>query len=125
MSEESRDRSVANEGSQATKPFEIAIDVSKTLLTVATAVITLTITFSKDILGSATSDQKHLLAVAWLFFFLSILGGVWLLYAANGSISRTSPGSIYGSNTGVPMAVQQVCFVLGLLLTGIFGVVAL
>jgi hypothetical protein len=118
------DRSAVPGDDRATKPFEIAIDVSKTLLTLATAVITLTITFSKDILGSATPDQKHLIAVAWLFFFLSILGGVWLLYAANGSISSATPGSIYNSNTAVPMGVQQVCFVIGLLLTGIFGLLA-
>ncbi len=112
----------------ATKPFEIAIDVSKQILTLAAAVITLTITFSKDILGSATMDERHLLAVAWLFFFISILGGAWFLYAANGSVSAIIGGtssSIYDSNTAIPMGVQQVSFVIGLLLTGIFGVVAL
>lgn len=110
------------------KPFEVAIDIAKQLLTLSTAIITLTITFSKDFLGAATGFQKGLLSVAWLFFFLSVLGGVWLLYAANGSLAEADPNqrhSIYDSNTAIPMGVQQVCFVIGLALTGWFGALAL
>jgi hypothetical protein len=92
------------------KPFEVAIDVSKQLLTLSTAIITLTITFSKDILGGTSNNEKHLLAFAWLSFFISILGGIWFLYAANGSISEMAneSKSIYDSNTAIPMGVQQV-----------------
>src|SRR5438552_3945033 len=106
------------------KQFEVAIDVAKHLLTLSTAIITLTITFSKDVLGMATHGQKTLLSVAWLFFFVSVLGGVWLLYAANGSLSETDPAkkhSIYDLNTAIPMGVQQISFVVGLGLTGWFG----
>jgi hypothetical protein len=110
------------------KPFEVAIDVAKQLLTLSTAIITLTITFSKDVLGSTTAFDKGLLSVAWLFFFVSVLGGIWLLYAANGSLSETDAStrrSIYDSNTAIPMGVQQVCFIVGLALTGWFGALAL
>jgi hypothetical protein len=111
----------------AVKQFEVAIDVSKQLLTLATAVITLTITFSKDILGGATHGPRPLLALAWLFFFLSILGGVWLLYAANGSISQMDQRrrEIFDSNTAIPMGIQQICFVLALGFTGLFGAIAI
>jgi hypothetical protein len=108
------------------KPFEVAIDIAKQLLTLSTAIITLTITFSKDFLGAATGFQKGLLSVAWLFFFVSVLGGVWLMYAANGSLADlTRRHSIYDSNTAIPMGIQQVCFVAGLALTGWFGALAL
>jgi hypothetical protein len=112
---------------KAMKAFDVAIDVAKQLLTLATAVITVTITFSKDILGGATNGRMTLLAVAWLFFFISILGGVWFLYAASGSISEmnNTPRKIYDLNTAIPMGIQQVCFVIGLALTGIFGIMAI
>src|SRR5690348_6779335 len=113
-----------SEGDASVKQFEVAIDIAKQLLTLSTVIITLTITFSKDFLGGATPGQKTLLSVAWLLFFVSVLGGVWLLYAANGSLSEADPAkrhSIYDLNTAIPMGVQQIGFVVGLALTGWFG----
>jgi hypothetical protein len=110
-----------------TKQFDVACDIAKTLLTLATAVLTLTITFSKDIITSSTSSDRIFLEIGWGLFFLSILGGVWLLFAASGSVAGIAAGkthTIYDGNTAIPMGIQQVAFVLGIILMGVFGIVA-
>jgi hypothetical protein len=108
-----------------TKEFEVAIDVDKSLVALATAVLTVTISFSKEIVGNATSGEEVLLALSWVAFFLSILFGVWLFYAAIGSISDIGKGknhSIYDSNTAIPMGGQQLLFLIAVVCTAIFGI---
>lgn len=110
------------------KEFDTAIDIAKALITLATAILTLTITFSKDLIASTSQRDKDVIAAAWCLFFISILGGVWLLYSANGSISDIAKGTdhrIYDGNTAIPMGIQQVSFVVGVILTAVFGILAI
>jgi len=110
-----------------TKQFDMATDIAKALLTLATGVLTLTITFSHDLVTTVNGSHKGLLEWGWGLFFGSIFGGVWLLYAANGSVSNIAKGTrqtIYDKNVAIPMALQQVTFVVGIVLMGIYGITA-
>jgi hypothetical protein len=112
---------------ELTKQFDTAADIAKALLTLSTAILTLTITFLKDITTTATAADKVFLGVGWAFFFISICGGIWLLYAVLGSEKEIAAGTahtVYDGNTAVPMAVQQLCFLVGVLALGAFGVAA-
>ena len=68
------------------KSFDFAADVSKQLITLSTAIITVTITFSKDILGGGTDTNKYWLLAAWGMFVVTIFFGVWTLMALTGSL---------------------------------------
>lgn len=106
------------------------VDVSKQVVTLATAIITVTIAFSKDIVGAAnlSAGDKWLVGGAWGLLVVSILAGVWCMYAATASIEKGDSGSsvsVYDTNVAIPMGVQQVAFALALVLIVIFGVSAL
>jgi hypothetical protein len=111
------------------KSFDLAVDIGKQLIALATGIIALTITFSKDVLGGDIGGgQKALLVIAWLLYLVSVIAGIWMLYAVAGSLSAAEDGevtSIYSTNVKVPMGIQQVCFVVAVLLTIIFGIVTL
>ena len=111
------------------KPFDVAIDVAKQLVTLSTAIVTLTVSFWKDIVTPAAVNtaDRVIIGSAWILYLLSILCGMWCLYAINGSIARPSqppqaPRSIYDSNIALPMGGQQLTFLLAIILTVAFGI---
>ena len=54
------------------KAFDFAADVTKQLITLSTAIITITITFSKDIINLADSAAKNYLLWAWILFIATV-----------------------------------------------------
>src|SRR5687768_11657747 len=55
------------------KAFDFAADATKQLVTLAIGVVTLTITFAKDVVKVASGPQKVLLTLAWIVYLLSIV----------------------------------------------------
>lgn len=69
------------------KAFDFAVDLTKQLITLSTAIITLTVTFSKDIIGGiVNSTNRYLLLFSWIFFIISILLGLLTLMALTGNL---------------------------------------
>jgi hypothetical protein len=69
------------------KAFEFTADASKQMIVLATAVIGLSITFQKDLLGGAPA-QNNLIRWAWGFYFASVFLGVVTLLALTGSLGN-------------------------------------
>jgi hypothetical protein len=113
---------------QRKKAFEFAQDVAKQLITLATAVIAITLTYGKDFAQHATGGTRHLVAFSWYFFLVSILFGLVTLMALTGNLesaaSNNTPPSIRTRNVTGPAAVQIFCFLSGMLLAILFGVFA-
>ena len=111
------------------KAFDFAADLAKQLITLATGIITITITFAKDFLPrEATPDAKRWAMCAWCAFLISIVCGVWMLMALTGTLDQ-KPGKSYpistrGSNVTIPAALQVLFFLAGLLLTIVFAMIA-
>lgn len=107
------------------KAFDFAQETVKQLLSLATAVIALTITFSKDIVGGLPDTTRGFLAAAWFFYLLSVVAGVWTLMAMTGTLEPKKqdsvPISIRGYNVTWPAIVQVVSFLVGLIFTVVFG----
>ena len=108
------------------KAFDFAADLAKQLITLATGIITITITFAKDFLPrGATPDAKRWAMCAWYAFLISIVCGVWTLMALTGTLEQktgtTRPISIRGANVTMPAALQILFFLAGLLLTIAFA----
>jgi hypothetical protein len=115
------------------KAFEFAQDSVKLMITLATGIITLTITFSKDFLGpNSVSDlSRHYALLSWVFFLASVGLGLWTLFALTGCLGAIGDKiynacpSIYGKNITIPAILQIICFFLGLFWTVMFGIIAL
>lgn len=104
------------------KSFDFAAGVAKQLITLSTAFITITITFSKDI----TKDHSGIICLylSWIAFGLTIVFGIWTLMALTGTLKFTIKDdnkSIYDKNIKNPALAQVILFILALLFTIIYG----
>ncbi len=124
------------------KSFDFAAETTKQLITISTAIITLTVTFSKDILGGAENAPRNLLVWTWAIFIVSIICGVMTLMTLTGTLQpmkkiepEASPPlsdeekeknlldkiNINNSNIRFFSIGQSLFFVAAIIMTGIFG----
>lgn len=116
---------------QVKKAFDFAADLVKQLISLATGIIALTITFSKDFLQSKSAPiARNFAMVAWSAFVVSIFCGIWALMSLTGTLDQKSgpkpaPVTIRAPNIIVPSALQILFFVGGLVMTIIFAIEAI
>jgi hypothetical protein len=106
--------------------FAFAQDTTKQLLTLATGIIAVSITFAKDFVKEVPPGATPWAIAAWGCLLASVLFGLWALLALTGSLEPTgrptAAVSIRGWNVRLPAALQILAFFGGLLLTVVFGV---
>ena len=113
--------------SNVEKSFDFAADLSKQLITLASGIIAITVTFSKDIFTGAPVGVENWLIASWIVFFISILGGIWSLMALTGTldpINKEVKISIQEANCRIPALFQIVLFLVGLSLTITYAIKA-
>jgi hypothetical protein len=110
---------------RVSRSFDVAQEVVKQLIALATAVVTVTITFLSDVLGSAPGGAKILLGAGWLVYLLSVLLGIATLMSMSGTLSRDTQASIYGGNIRLTAGIQIGLFLLGTGLIIAFAIWAL
>ena len=71
---------------QLQKAFDFASESCKQLLTLSTAVLTLTITFEKDVVGAGSASVRRWLALAWVVYMVSIIAGGAMLLNLTGNL---------------------------------------
>jgi hypothetical protein len=92
------------------KAFDFAADLTKQLITLATAIIGAIVTF----FDKAHLERYGALKIPLLIYLVSILFGVWTLMALTGTLGRVGAGPVlYSRNIQVPSAVQIVTFLFG------------
>lgn len=109
--------------------FEFASDLSKQLITLSTAILALTITFTKDILG-VKGKPIHLLLISWIFYLVSIFFGIWSLMALTGTLvpvdnADSNEVTELGFNVRLPAALQILTFILSTALIIRYGWISL
>jgi hypothetical protein len=127
------------------KAFDFAADTTKQLITLATGIIALAITFSKDIIGASELSNSELIFWSWGLFIFSIFCGIWTLLALTGNLQPMSKTNnvniektdieansnelnnycetnINTKNVKIPSILQILSFIIGLILTVLFGV---
>lgn len=111
------------ETTNRTKSFDYAQDVTKQVLTLATGVVTITLTFLKDIAKQAPSDARVLLYVGWALFALSILAGVATLLNLTGHVEKAEAKAraIYADGIRLFSFLQLLFFFLAVCCTVYFG----
>jgi hypothetical protein len=108
---------------RTTAAFGFAKDSTTQLITLATGVMALTITFFSDLLekGDHQNNAAHnhiwLMKTSWVLYFVSIIFGVWTLYAMTGTLGN-EPGdlrhkSLYSWNIRLPSMIQIITFLFG------------
>jgi hypothetical protein len=104
------------------KAFDFAQEATKQLITLATGIIALTITFLTDVLE--TEGSAGFLQAAWVMFLVSIVFGMLTLLALAGNLERPGEGrgpSIYRGNIVAFSACQVLAFSVAMTLTLVFG----
>ena len=114
---------------QTKAAFASASDIAKQLITLASGILALEVTFAKNIMDAKLDQNaKYLLTGSWILFLLSVTAGVWTLLALTGSLGKLgplTPSAIYGSNVRIPAFFQILLFLGGLGLSVWFGIRAL
>ena len=106
------------------KAFDFSADLTKQMITLATGIITLTITFNKDFMTHPGNGPKGYAYIAWYFFLTSIAFGVLTLAALTGNLDakdKTAAPTIYAPNIVVLSIVQFLTFGIGMFLTILFA----
>jgi hypothetical protein len=104
------------------KTFDYAIDLTKQLLTLGTAVLALTITIGRD----AGTGRQGLLLTAWFAFLISIICGIAGLYALMTEFAPRRDGrearpSVASWRVRSPLLLQIVAFALGTVFLVAYG----
>jgi hypothetical protein len=105
------------------KAFEFAQETTKQLLTLATGILALTITFLHDLAANAPTWSVYVLALGWLASLVSVVAGVLTLMTLTGNIVNPA-FDVYEPNTRSMAKIQFLAFVAGTALTIVFGVAA-
>ena len=118
------DRSTSGVDVRLQKSFDYAIEVTKQLLTLGTAVLALTVTVGVDV-GRGKHDSY--LLTAWAAFFVSIICGIWTLFALmtefappRGQEDDGLP-SVRSSRVRGPSLIQIVAFATGTAFLVLYG----
>jgi hypothetical protein len=127
-------------GDYIKKAFDFVSDSTKQLITLATAILTLTVTFASSIFGTLTQagkatavipkDARWWLGIAWVFYLVSIVAGLVALFAWVSALqppsgSSTNAPSVWTGSARVMSGVQQITFFLATLAIVIFGIIGL
>jgi hypothetical protein len=99
---------------EATKlGFEFAKELTFQLITLSTAVVALTITFIKEVLGGLSASAASRIQVAWACYIVSIIAGIWTAMALTGTLLSESTVKTIEFNVQLPAVIQILAFLLG------------
>ncbi|HEX2903740.1 MAG TPA: hypothetical protein VHO01_09820 [Jatrophihabitans sp.] len=105
--------------------FTFAQGVVQQVLTLATGITTLTLTFFDQFAPHPSSWAKGVLITSWAVLALSILAGVGALMTMAGNLESEASPRIYSANTRKMAGAQIVLFAVGVVLTVVAGALAI
>jgi hypothetical protein len=106
--------------------FEYARDTSKQLTALATGVIALTATFSKEYVANTPQNLERYVIISWILLLVSVGCGQWCIMSLTGILGSQKtpppPLSVYTKSIQLPAILQVVSFFTGLCLIIAFAV---
>lgn len=116
-----------NDAERRKLAFDFARDCAKQLITLSTAIVTLTITFSNGLLQTVSDWTWMILGLAWFTYFVSIGGGLLHLFAMTEALEPPPDQALVPASIRSPLSlraalVQQVAFAVATALVIIFGI---
>lgn len=107
--------------------FDLVTEITKQVITLATGIIAISITFSKDFATHTSAASKDLFVWSWSFFVVSIIAGLMTLMASAGvqqeAVDRGQEPSIKAGNLRLLGGVQLLSFLVAIILTVVAGAV--
>ena len=107
------------------KAFDFCADAAKQLITLATGIVALTITFAKDFVTNVNQGAKLWVYWAWPIYLLSIICGMFALQAMTAQLEPKTPTSQEPTIRGAAAfysLLQIISFGLAILFTIIFAI---
>jgi hypothetical protein len=105
--------------------FNSANELAKQLITLATGILALSITFIRDILKNNAHVVIWPLTCAWVSYLLSVCFGIWTMMAITGTIFEATQNptnsATYEMNISVPALLQILAFIIGTILLIVYG----
>lgn len=104
--------------------LEFAADVAKQLITLATGVIALTVTFTRDLVARASRWAMICLRTSWVFYSLSVLFGIISLMAITGELAPVDLATrdlVMEANVRIPAIMQISSFLVATAAVITFG----
>jgi hypothetical protein len=112
---------------QTKAAFGSATETIKNVITLSSGILTVSITFLKDINKHPSSLEVWIIEASWVCLLLAAVSGVLTLAAITGTVARSKPleaTALYGANIARPMAACMFLFVVGLMLTAAYGMLS-
>lgn len=97
--------------------FTFAQSVVQQILTLATGIITLTLTFFDHFVKHPSAAAKVVLILSWSVLALSILAGIGALMTMTGNLEQQQQPKVYSANTRKMAGAQIILFAVGVALT--------
>ena len=101
--------------------FEFASELSEQLITISTAILALTISFTRDIPGNIPDRARRSLRAAWIMFGVSIVFGIWHLMALTGNLVVEIAPTGIEKNARLAAAAQSLTFVAATTLSIVYA----
>jgi hypothetical protein len=105
--------------------FTFAQSVVQQVLTLATGITALTLTFFHQFADHPSSAAKVTLILSWSVLALSILAGIGALMTMTGNLEQEQQPKVYSANTRRMAGTQIILFAVGVALTVVAGALAI
>src|SRR4051794_34301224 len=103
------------------KAFDFAQGVVQQILTLATGITALTLTFFDQFARNPSDWAKAVLIGSWAVLALSILAGIAALATMTGTLQKSPTPNVYEKNIARMAATQIILFAVGVVLTVVAG----
>ena len=107
------------------KAFDFAQGVVQQILTLATGITALTLTFFNQFAKNPTFWAKLVLISSWAVLAFSIMAGIGALMTMTGNLEKAADPKIYSDNTKAMAGIQIIAFAVGVVLTVVAGGLAI
>lgn len=111
-------------GKRVEMSFSFAQETTKQIITLSTAVIAFTVTFSKDFIKNASYDSRAYVTASWILFLQAIFFGLMTHCALTGELGSArerGPRRVYRLHIRLMSFTQILLFTAGLALQVMFA----
>ena len=112
---------------QTKAAFASVNDLTKQLITLGTAIITLEVVFASGFFKQGIPNLPEL-RWSWILLLVSVVAGVWVLMALAGTLAKGTnlkADSVYAWNIRWPSLIQVFSFAGGMVSTLLYGLAVL
>jgi hypothetical protein len=101
--------------------IEAAADAVKTVVTLSSGVLTITLTFASTLAAGADPGWQAALRWSWLLLGVAVAAGIWFLLARTGIIYAGKATDVFDWRLRLPWLIQLAAFIAAVVIFALFG----